>query len=272
VTGAPRFVGYTIDPMVQLRELTIPRFGRVRLLDTDLHLVCDPEVEEELVRIYRHHEWVYDLLQSQNPAGFRGRHPVLKGEIGGQPCVVKRLYHGGSTASLWKDRFLSAKRARGFLSASLHLREEGIPTPRLIFLSWLRRNGLVRAEMGFERIFGPDADHYLFQGDAPQDWEERARQIGRLVSKLHRARFEHGDLNLMNLLFSEEGELFVIDLDKVVVHHETLSAEIRRRNLSRLERSVRKQGRIHGSSEDYSEAIVEQIREGYDEHDPYDRG
>lgn len=251
--------------MVQLRELTIPRSGKVRLLDTDLHVVCDPEVEEELVRIYRHHEWAYDLLQSRNPAGFRGRHPVLKGEIGGQPCVVKRLYHGGSTASLWKDRFLSAKRARGFLSASLHLREEGIPTPRLIFLAWVRRNGLVRAEMGFERIFGPDADHYFFpEGGPPPDWKERAREIGHLVGQLHRARFEHGDLNLMNLLFSREGKLYVIDLDKVVVHAEALSAEVRRRNLSRLERSVRKQGRRHGSSEDYSEAIVAEIREGYE--------
>jgi tRNA A-37 threonylcarbamoyl transferase component Bud32 len=259
--------------MVQLRELTIPRSGGVRILDTDLHVVCDPEVEEELVRIYRHHEWVYDLFESRNPAGFRGRHPVLKGEIGGQPCVVKRLYHGGSTASLWKDRFLSAKRARGFLSASLHLREEGIPTPRLIFLSWLRRNGLVRAEMGFERIFGSDADHYLFpEGEPPPDWKQRAREIGGLVAQLHGARFEHGDLNLMNLLFSKEGELYVIDLDKVIVHHETLSAELRRRNLSRLERSVRKQGRIHGSSEDYSEAIVAQIREGYDSDDSHDRG
>jgi tRNA A-37 threonylcarbamoyl transferase component Bud32 len=129
----------------------------------------------------------------------------------------------------------------------------------------------VRAEMGFERISGPDADHYLFpDGEPPPDWEEKAREIGRLVARLHAARFEHGDLNLMNLLFSKEGRLYVIDLDKVVVHHRAISAATRARNLSRLERSVRKQGRKHGSRVDYREGIVRQIRTGYEHHDSHD--
>lgn len=252
--------------MEPLEEVIVPREHRLPLIDSDLHLFCVPSLREELVETYNSREWVYDLVKEQTDVGaIRGRHPVLAGVIGGRPVVVKRLFHGGSTASLWKDRFLSARRAYCVKEAVEYLSEQGIPTPELLFLSWIRQNGLVRAEIGFERIFGKDADHFFFESEEPpQNCEAKAEQIGRLAANLHLSRFEHGDLNMMNIFFSEDGTSYILDLDKVELHPEGLDEAARRRNLSRLERSIRKQGRIHGRPHQFVDAVVERVRQAYD--------
>lgn len=245
-----------------LDQLQVRRPRRFPLLDSDLNVLSIPALSSELKRVYETREWVYDLLREQAGSGMiRGRRPVLTGTLAGMPVVVKRLYHGGSTARLWKDRFLSDRRVKSSLEAARHLEERGILTPRLLFLSWRRSNGFVRAELGFERIFGRDADHYFFgEEQPPSDWSVRAQQISRLVKRLHDGHFEHGDLNLMNLFFSNSGNLYVLDLDKTELHRKQLDRAARNRNLARLERSVRKQGRLHGRRPELVESIVESIR------------
>ncbi len=254
--------------MERLEEVIVPRDHRFPLIDSDLHLLCIPSLRGELVEIYRTHEWVYDLVREQADVGeIRGRHPVLTGVIADRPAVVKRLFHGGSTAALWKDRFLTTRRAFCVKDAVEHLAEHEIRTPALLFLTWIRRNGLVRAEIGFERIFGKDADHYFFESAAPpDDWKEKAAQIGKLAATLHLSKFEHGDLNLMNIFFSREGESYILDLDKVELHPEGLSSSTRTRNLSRLERSIRKQGRLHERPHRFVDEVVERVIQSYERH------
>lgn len=259
--------------MERLEEWIVPRDHRLPILDSDLHILCVPSLKEELIEIYRSHEWVYDLVKEQSDAGeIRGRHPVLSGVIGGRPIVVKRLFHGGATASLWKDRFLSSKRALCVVEAVAHLEESEIPTPELLFLGWIRQNGLVRVEIGFDKIPGKDADHYFFEEDSPpEDWETKADEIGALAAALHNSRFEHGDLNMMNIFFSRNGKSYILDLDKTELHPEGLGASARIRSITRLERSIRKQGRIHGRSPQLVEALVERVRSAYDRYSE-DRG
>ncbi|MBW3672048.1 MAG: hypothetical protein KY432_10315, partial [Acidobacteria bacterium] len=208
----------------------------------------------------------YDLVREQADVGeIRGRHPVLAGVIGERQVVVKRLFHGGSTASLWKDRFLSTRRAFCVREAVEHLARHDIPTPELFFLTWIRQNGLVRAEIGFERIFGKDADHLFFENEnPPENWEEKADQIGSLAAELHQSEFEHGDLNMMNIFFAENGGCYILDLDKVELHRGGLDPSTRSRNLARLERSIRKQGRIHGRPHQFVDAVVERVQQAYD--------
>lgn len=253
--------------MERLEEMIVPREHGLPLVDSDLHVLCVPSLRDALVEIYRTHQWVYDLVREQVDVGeIRGRHPVLIGVIGDRQAVVKRLFHGGSTASLWKDRFLSTRRAFCVKDAVEHLSEHAIPTPELLFLSWIRRNGLIRAEIGFQRILGKDADH-LFFGDEepPAGWEDHAARIGQLAATLHRSQFEHGDLNMMNIFFSEDGTAYILDLDKVKLHPEGLAPSTRTRNLSRLERSIRKQGRIHGRPHQLVDAVVAGVMRAYDE-------
>ncbi|MDX1583627.1 MAG: lipopolysaccharide kinase InaA family protein [Thermoanaerobaculia bacterium] len=253
--------------MERLEEVIVPRDHRFPLLDSDLHVLCVPSLRDELVEIYRTHDWVYDLVREQSGVGeLRGRHPVLTGEIGGRKIVAKRLFHGGSTARLWEDRWLGPGRALDFVDAARHLYEHGIPTPELLFLSWIRRSGFVRVEIGFERLIGRDADHYFFEAATlPEDWREKARKIGALAASLHDSHFEHGDLNMMNIFFTEEGDIYILDLDKCELHDDELDESTRIRNLSRLERSIRKQGRIHGYDHQLVDDMVKEVRSAYEE-------
>ena len=253
--------------MERLEEVIVPRDHRLPILNSDLHVLSVPSLRDELTEIYQSHDWVYELVRAQSEMGeIRGRHPVLTGVIGDRPIVVKRLFHGGSTASLWQDRFLSAKRAIDLVEAARHLDEHEIPTPHLLFLAWVRQNGLVRVEAGFERLFGKDADHYFFEAERPpEDWKEKAGEIGALVARLHTSQFEHGDLNMMNIFFTDDGEVFILDLDKAEMHSNHLGDTIRSRNVARLERSIRKQGRLHGRDHHYVDGLVERVLRVYEE-------
>lgn len=188
---------------------------------------------------------------------------MVPGEIEGLPVVVKRLHRGGMIAVVLKDGYLSEKRVRSFIESAEYLAERDVLTPRVLFAAWRRRSGLIRAEMGFERIPGRDADHYFFEkSEAPDGWEDECRKIGEMVARLHRVGFEHGDLNLMNLLLRDDGAVFVLDLDKAVHHASEIDDLSRERNIGRLERSIRKQGQNHDPA--YVGSIVRLVREGYE--------
>jgi tRNA A-37 threonylcarbamoyl transferase component Bud32 len=234
-------------------------------IDTDRETRCVPEIRDLLVSIYARYAWVYDLLAEQRHAGaIRGRMPVLTGTIGEVPTVVKRLYHGGSTAWLWRDLFLSSRRVVSFLTAAEYLRERNVLTPRVLFASWLRKNGFVRAELGFERLPGKDADHFFFERpDPPPNWEVESRKIGEMVASLHRVGFVHGDLNLMNVFLRDDGSVYILDLDKARHREHAIDESTRRTNLSRLERSIRKQGRNHPP--ELAESIIRLMNEAYGE-------
>lgn len=261
--AGPRWFVYH-STTVSFVEITTPR-RRVwpAPIDTDLTTVCLETLEAELRRIYGEYDWVYDLLAEQKNVGrLRGRMPVMTGTVGAEDAVVKRLWHGGSTAELWKDRFLSTRRVRSFVTATEYLLDRGVHTPRLLFASWRRLHGTIRSELGFERIEGKDADHFFFErSEPPSDWEGESRKVGELVASLHRVGFVHGDLNLMNVFLRTDGTVFILDLDKARHHDEELDDLTRERNLARLGRSIRKQGRDHPA--EYVGAIIRLAREGY---------
>lgn len=226
--------------------------------------LCRPELAGDLALAYEMHTWVYDAFARQaGVESLRGRRPVLAGELGGRTIVVKRLFHGGAVANLWKDRFLGAGRITGHIALADFLNRRGIATPRVLFASWRRSWGLVRGEVGFEKLSGGvDADRYFFVSEEPpKDWNETAGRIGRLVASMHRQNFLHSDLNLMNLHVGPGDEIYVLDLDNSAVPNGLIGAAARRRNLERLERSIRKQGRER--ARDYVEAVVHAIRHAY---------
>lgn len=230
----------------------------------DVHAYCRGDFRGVLEATYRQHPWVYDaLLESPRSSLLRGRRPVVAGELSGRPVVVKRIHHGGLLAFIGRDAFLTPARARAHVELADYLHEHGVPTAPVIFASWRRRYGLVRCEVGFERIEGAiDADHYFFGRDElPECWELRASEIGRLVAQLHRIRFLHADLNLMNFLFAPKGETYILDLDKSTPPRESPSSRACARNLERLERSIRKQGRNHLST--VVERIIGKMRSSY---------
>jgi tRNA A-37 threonylcarbamoyl transferase component Bud32 len=236
-------------------------------LDTDgIHTLCRRDAAAALAETYGQHRWVYDALIARNDTlSLRGRRPVLAGDIGSHRCVVKRMHHGGLMTHIAGDAFLTSRRARAHITLAEYLNSKGIATPKVIFVSWRRVHGLVRAEIGFEHIEGAfDADSYFFERSVPpEDWEARAAQVGSLVAGMHRANFLHADLNLMNFLFSRDRRTYILDLDKTTLRRRGPSESERSQNLERLERSIRKQGRNHLSS--LVESIVRRVRTSYRE-------
>jgi tRNA A-37 threonylcarbamoyl transferase component Bud32 len=227
--------------------------------------LCRQGLERELREIYDRHTWAYDGIASCPEAViFRGRHPVVSGLVGSSRVVVKRLHHGGALALIGKDRFFTSRRVDSHIELADYLTSHGIATPPVAFASWRRINGLVRGEVGFELIEGAiDADACFFGQDTrPNGWEARAAAIGILVARLHRIGFMHADLNLMNLLFTPGGELYVLDLDKTVLSERMPTRRARMKNLDRLERSIRKQGSRRSAS--LVAAIIEGVRGAYE--------
>ncbi|HVR44807.1 MAG TPA: lipopolysaccharide kinase InaA family protein [Thermoanaerobaculia bacterium] len=229
-----------------------------------VHSLCREDFQSTLVAAYARHRWIYDaLLEHPDSTILRGRRPVVAGRLGGVKLVVKRIHHGGLFASIGRDAFLTPSRARAHVELADYLSSNGIATAPVVFTSWRRSRGFVRCEVGFEQIDGAvDADRYFFgPGAPPAEWEARAGDIGSLVARLHQIGFLHADLNLMNFLFTPDGETYILDLDKSALPGAPPSRRERSRNLDRLERSIRKQGKNHLSW--LVESIIRQIRSSY---------
>ena len=222
--------------------------GWDRLVVGDVESHCRADFREVVEQTYQRHPWVYDaLIDSPRTSLFRGRKPVAAGELGGRRVVVKRIFHGGLFAAIARDAFLTPGRARRHLELAEYLSGHGISTPPVLFASWRRKHGLIRCEVGFERIEGAiDADRFFFEGEhPPENWEARAADLGVMVASLHRIHFLHADLNLMNFLFGGSGQTYILDLDKSLPPLRPPTGRECARNLERLERSIRKQGRHH---------------------------
>ena len=216
--------------------------------------------------VYAAAPWAYEALRRAPGAELlRGRRPVVAGRLGdGTPVVVKRLHHGGLLAALTGDRFLTPRRLHHALGVADFLAARGVATPEVLFASWRRDGPFVRGELGFERLAGgTDASDLLFGRPAglPEGWREWVDAIGRLVARLHALGVRHGDLNLMNFYVAAGGEVLILDLDKADLTSGPLHEGARRRNLARLERSVRKQG-VPASPADVA-AVLAELRASY---------
>lgn len=248
------------DPSPSARRVLPP--ARVRWQRGDLTCWCLPEFEPALRAHYAASPWIYDALQEQPGAEvLAGRRPVVGGHLGTASVVVKRLHHGGLLAPLTGDRFLSPVRFLANLRSADDLAAAGIATPPVLFVSWRRLAGWVRGEIGTARISpSRDAGKVLFGGiGLPVGWEAVVDGVAAMVSRLHAAGFIHQDLNLRNFLTSSSGEVLILDLDKVRRGRAPLAPAVRRRNLARLVRSVRKLGR--SADADVVEAVVARLTE-----------
>ena len=209
--------------------------------------LCRLSLADELHRIYAAGGSVFeDVRDQESSLVLYGRQPLLAGTLAGAPVLVKRLFHGGFLASLTGDRFLSSRRFRTHLECGEFLASHGVPTPETLFVAWRRRGPLVRGEIGVRYIARAfDAASHLFGHPRalPPDWRERIGAVAAVTARLHRLGVEHGDLNLRNFLFVPSGDIHILDLDKALRHRPPLPASARRRNLARLERSLRKLGR-----------------------------
>ena len=164
--------------------------------------------------------------------------------------VVRQYSHGGLFRIFTRDLYLFGARSIRELALTEKILSRGIPTIQpigaihrsallLLYKAWL---------LSLEISGAKDLIQY-FQEIGPHPSRERLlhkrraiRSVGLLVHQFHEAGFFHGDLQLKNILLSGE-QLFLIDFDRSY-QKDVLTADEKKKNLFRLNRSVEKWKRL----------------------------
>lgn len=111
----------------------------------------------------------------------------------------------------------------------------GVPTPRHLAVVIEGALWPTRATLFMEHLAGVTMVHKLFEGTPPAPAARRAlaRDVGRVVGRLHATGLVHHDLAVQNLLVRprpEQGsgwDVWVVDLDEVRVARLSLEAKLR---------------------------------------------
>ncbi len=148
--------------------------------------------------------------------------------------------------NLVKHQF-SPSRARKAYKRAYHLEMIGIRTPRVIayadrsIFGFIRRSYLLMeflpdVRIGAETLKSLTAEQVKARRDL-------IAAAGRLVGLLHGEGFSNRDLKASNLLVARNRELWLVDLDGIK-HLETVSEEVRVRNLRRMVRDLPQYGSL----------------------------
>jgi hypothetical protein len=144
---------------------------------------------------------------------------------------------------LWRDRFLGSRRLLANLTVPAEVERRGIATaapvalllregPPSFFRGWLATSEIEEARDLLTRL-----------GETPIPTRPQLASVAAQVRRAHDQGIEHRDLNLGNLLVRERGagwEVFLVDLDRAVVHPVPLPFASRQSALRRMERSYEK--------------------------------
>ncbi|MCP5020293.1 MAG: hypothetical protein GY930_00820 [bacterium] len=167
----------------------------------------------------------------------------------GQKLIIRRFRRGGMVRFLSKDRFLDPERPFQEIVLSEDLRERGFKTP-VIAAARARRLGLMgyRLELVTEQVSGVKSlgrwqAQFREQRVDAELQRSMLKVAGQTVRRLHEAGFEHSDLQPENLLWQPAAGaaapyLWILDLDRSVLHPSPLPDPTRQQNLWRLWRYV----------------------------------
>jgi len=214
-------------------------------------LVLKEEYRDDLLR--QGIEDIEAFLQAHREASkyLIGRTPHPSIPLKDEKRMVIRLYsHGGLLRIFTRDLYLSGARSIQELALTEEILSRGIPTiqpigaihrPVLLlfykaYLLSLEISGAKDLIQYFQEI-GPHPSR-----DVLLHKRRTIRSAGLLVHQFHEAGFFHGDLQLKNILVSGE-QLFLIDFDRSY-QKEVLTADEKKKNLLRLNRSVEKWKRL----------------------------
>lgn len=165
--------------------------------------------------------------------------------VSGLRVVVRHSHRGGLLAALRRDYFFPPTRAPRELRAALRLERMGIRTPRVIMYGVERRFGILRRSdvVTQEVRDSHEFVSFLSSDIGPATRAEAWRAVRELVTTLGDAGARHHDLNVKNLLLARGRsgalEAWLLDVDRVSFGGQR-SLAVRRGNVKRLARSVRK--------------------------------
>lgn len=168
----------------------------------------------------------------------RGRGSAWFLRIGDEEWVLRHYRRGGLLARWNRDAyiFMGWGRTRPVreirLLAIMHA--AGLPVPAPVAAGAWRSGGVYRGDLVTVRVPGQPLSHQLDQSAQTAFW----RQVGALIGRFHAFGVDHADLNLHNILVSDDGRMHLIDFDRGRLHRGP--GRWCRGNLRRLQRSLRK--------------------------------
>jgi hypothetical protein len=186
------------------------------------------------------------------PSSFKGRGNM---RLLGDDMIVRELTHGGLFGKITGRRFFSTSRSMRELKISNFLRQNGINTPEIPAVRFLR-SGMFYTIDVITRLVPDSIDLLTWlenfrleqTGEALQSAQKNGPdnlftkvfyETGLLVRKMHELGVYHADLHLKNILLDNRMKPWLLDLDKAW-HMRLLPDFLRWMNLKRFFRSCRK--------------------------------
>ena len=172
----------------------------------------------------------------------QGRGTVVFFEHEQNLLVLKRFHRGGLLGRLVKNTYIFSGLSRTRMWREFELlaamRELGLPVPKPVAVRCERSSLLCyQGQIIAERIANSRTLAEILRSENVSDktWEA----IGMVIRRFHLHLIEHGDLNASNILINNQGQIFLIDFDKSIMHK---SGDDRwcTGNLNRLRRSLNK--------------------------------
>ena len=164
---------------------------------------------------------------------------------GGLDLFARRSRRGGMIGSILSDIYVGiAPRPLNELAVTVEARRRGIPVaePMGAMIEWIGP-ALYRGFFLTRAVRGMTLWEFVKTDDDPTVRSHVLGQARAAINLMHDKGLFHADLNLHNLLVTQEQESFtviIIDLDKSRLFDTPVSATLRRANLARLIRSARK--------------------------------
>lgn len=166
-------------------------------------------------------------------------------------AVVRRSRHGGLLAPFTGERFAGDTRAPVELENALRLTRLGVPTPEVLAYATYPAGPMLRRADVATRLVPKSRDlaERLSDDDGVELASKMLSAVALLLSKMANASARHPDLNLKNVLITQDAnerfEAMLLDVDRVWfdrVGPERAAAA----NFRRFSRSARKWRRLRG--------------------------
>jgi 3-deoxy-D-manno-octulosonic acid kinase len=255
----------TIPTVLPLSPRTLPPDFVIREIG-QATLVIRREWEEPLISsgILTDQPGSSAIQETPIPGGRESASIVTVAAVG--KLVVRRYRRGGLIGKILVDRYLSASRPFRELAVLSLAGARGVPVPEVLGASSTRA-GLFRHRGRIVTRLVPESRtlpaFIREKRDESRRVEDVLKKAGAAIKAMHDAGIYHADLNMNNILVTDQGRIVLIDFDNARTL-DGMSAARRAANLRRLLRSLRK---LRESGSPLEDGEFSMIIEGYADKD-----
>lgn len=170
----------------------------------------------------------------------RGRATTYFFKLMSQTAVLRHYWRGGLIGKLLSDQYfyLGLKHTRTVKEFTLltQLANLNLPVPEAIAAKVVRSGLIYRGDIITKAL--PLANSVLDILKKRKLSEKEIHQVGETIAQFHIAGVNHADLNINNILFSED-QVFLIDFDRGTKG--CFDSKVNKNNMQRLARSFEKE-------------------------------